>query len=1366
LKGAARAGAAVLALLLGLGPAAQAAAPVRTAVRLPAAPALLGAPSVRLSAPLTSPSFSAPSLAAPSLAAAAPLSAPSVAPLSSPAATLTAPRAARAVLDGAALQAASFAAPEASPSQAKSGAAAAFDLAPAKPAATDGVSASFSAGAAALPKAAFSPAPGRASPAAPAGSAPKARRSWRPYAFAAAAVGGVAVLSALGLDAVSLAPLALLAGTLSDDWTPTAAQTQRFHGLLKDAAAEGTRIPWTAVHDATTAMGLTEEHGGPLVKALIDGGHLVMRDNHSLLRFGFRARVDAHQAGGSADAELAHAADKAALEAVGLMNTSDPLSHARAVSKADTALSRYAQLAKKNGEEPAQAEEARVLRENAVLEVMGGMLRAHRAALLPRAVESSKLALRLADVDESLEWLADAVREAGFPLSMPSTVHAKLKGLMDTLNPSGPDGKPVSDDAAVEGYLAVLEYLEQHPAGAGEQAVARPSDRVPGDPETAAAFASQLFRRLEAGNRVSASAVRDAAQELGLSPRRASSAQTELARWGWLALMGNGTVILSDLPSRQASEPLGPLKAAYTAAVSATRSMNSPDALDRLRAVAMFEEAKAMFAAAPGRDGSRKAFELMGVLQANAALEAAADALRASAKGAQEALDGKRGHYAHLGAEELRQRVSRGKEALAWLQTAYFSTDRRFVIPATMAAMIRAELSLSAFRESLEKRSEGAGAGIKLVRHFFELHAKTASGGGAAVVPFPENAGEVDGLSYSDFPTLNKFGVDLTRLAAEKRGLFPLIGRRGDIRKVVKVLLRLKKSNPLVHGAAGVGKTALIEGLAQLIVAGEVPKLKGKNVVRLDLDALVAGTSKRGEFEERLKGVIKEAQASKGRVILFIDEIHKLVGAGDAEGATDASNILKEALSDGSISVIGATTSEELRRIEGNGALERRFHPIKLEAPSQEEAVAILQGLAPIYEEKHGVELSLPALKKAVELASRYVKSRNLPDSALDLLDDASAEVELKASEAEAAGRAASHAVTEQDLAAEIESATGIPAGEIGADDRAKIKDLPNQLKGRVIGQDEAVDAVAAGIKRGRAGLRDPKQPIASYVFMGPTGVGKTELARATALKVFGSEKAMVRIDMSEYAEKSSKSRLIGAPPGYVGFDQAGQLTEAVRRNPYTVILFDEIEKADPEVLDLLLQVLEDGRLTDGQGRTVDFSNTIIMMTSNLGGSLSGEASVDDDERPRIGFNAVLRGAKVSQDPAKRKARYIAALKAKYRPEFINRIGEDGVIVFNELKDEHMPAILELRIKDLAALEGLRSKKLTVELTPAAKARVLELASTPENKAYGARPIKQIVDRRVADALTDAILDGVIVEGDAAVVDYDAASGKFTAAKR
>ncbi|MDX6770930.1 MAG: ATP-dependent Clp protease ATP-binding subunit, partial [Elusimicrobiota bacterium] len=397
------------------------------------------------------------------------------------------------------------------------------------------------------------------------------------------------------------------------------------------------------------------------------------------------------------------------------------------------------------------------------------------------------------------------------------------------------------------------------------------------------------------------------------------------------------------------------------------------------------------------------------------------------------------------------------------------------------------------------EHGESVVTGLTLMRQFIAHGRTTEEASLPPAAKFPLIA-EGD----KAYENLQKFGVNVTRLAVEGK-LRPLIGRQDDIRKIIKVLLRVQKNNPLVHGEAGVGKTAVVEGIAQMIVDGKLPKLAGKNVIRLDLNALVAGTKYRGEFEERMKAVIEETRKSEGKVILFIDEIHKMVGAGSSESGMDAANILKEALSDGSISVIGATTSEELRRIEKNGALERRFQPIKLDAPTPDQAVDILEGVKPLYEKKHGVTIALETVKKAVELASRYIKSRQLPDSALDLMDDAAAEVELTAAEAKAAGKAARTEVLPEDLAAEVESRTGIPAGDVGADDRVKIKDLPGQLKSRVVGQDEAVEAVAAGVKRGRAGLRDPKQPIASYLFMGPTGVGKTELARATALKVFGS---------------------------------------------------------------------------------------------------------------------------------------------------------------------------------------------------------------------------------------------------------------------
>ncbi|HEX4046801.1 MAG TPA: ATP-dependent Clp protease ATP-binding subunit [Elusimicrobiota bacterium] len=597
-------------------------------------------------------------------------------------------------------------------------------------------------------------------------------------------------------------------------------------------------------------------------------------------------------------------------------------------------------------------------------------------------------------------------------------------------------------------------------------------------------------------------------------------------------------------------------------------------------------------------------------------------------------------------------------------------------------------------------------------------------------------------LDKNDYENLLKYGVDLTQKAADGK-LRPMIGRKAELRQIVKTLLRVEKNNPLVIGEKGVGKTAIINGLARMIVRGEIPQLRGKNVVKIDLNKVIAGTKYRGEFEERMQKILDEAKKSEGRVLLFVDEIHMIMGLGGAEGSADAAQMLKESLADGSISLIGATTMDEFRKIEKDGAMMRRFNPVKLLPPSKEEAEAIVEGVKPIYEKKHGVTIAPETVKAAVALAARYVTDRHLPDSALDLMDDASAEVELKASEAAREGKEnPSKAVTPDDIAQEISMRTGIPAGKLNEDKKSQLKNLPAEMKGQVIGQDEAVEAVAEAVQAGETGYRDPKQPIASFVFLGPTGVGKTELARALAKIKFGSEKNMLRLDMSEYMEKHSVSRLISAPPGYVGHDEGGQLTEPIRRNPYQVILLDEIEKAHPDVFDILLQVLEDGRLTDGQGNTVDFSNTIIIMTSNIGGSLS---------------QAGEEGGK-----AERSRRYLEAFKAKYRPEFVNRVGEDRVIVFNEIAEKsRLGLILDLRLK---ALENqLKDKGLKVALTDAAREAALDKALSQSQ--YGARPVKQIVDREINRALKDAELAGRIADGDAVLVDWDAAAGRYRADK-
>ncbi|MFI5349579.1 MAG: AAA family ATPase [Elusimicrobiota bacterium] len=637
----------------------------------------------------------------------------------------------------------------------------------------------------------------------------------------------------------------------------------------------------------------------------------------------------------------------------------------------------------------------------------------------------------------------------------------------------------------------------------------------------------------------------------------------------------------------------------------------------------------------------------------------------------------------------------------------------------------------------------------------------------AAPTPAPAPARDAQTPALTDFRALDRdsnenlynFGTDITQLAAN--GMMPVIGRKAELRQIVKTLTRVKKNNPLLVGEPGVGKTELINGLAQAIVAGKIPKLKGKNIIKIDIAAIVAGTKNRGEFEERMKNVIAEAKKSEGRVLLFIDEIHMIVKAGDSEGGTTAAQILKDALSDGTLSLIGATTEgKELALLEKDGALLRRFNLIRLKAPSKADAEAIVEGVKAVYEKKHGVTIPAETVKAAVSLAHRYITDRQMPDSVLDLLDDAAAEVELQADEAEAAGKEnPSRVVTPDDVAREVSLRTGIPAGKLTADKKALLKKLPEDLREHLVGQDEAVQEVANAIQAGELGYRDPKQPIGSFVFLGPTGVGKTELARALALVKFGSEKSMLRLDMSEFQEKQSVAKLISAPPGYVGYEDGGQLTEPIRRNGYQVVLFDEIEKAHDDVFDVLLQILEDGRLTDGKGRTVDFSNTIIIMTSNIGARLAQAKA----KKNAIGFDYPGKNSAPSvKTSASRQEGYLEAFKEKYRPEFVNRIGEDRVIVFNDItgKDK-LSLILDLRLKALNV--QLAEKHLTVKLTAAAREAVLEQAlAHPE---YGARPVKQIVDRKINNALKDAEMDDRIADGDAVVVDWDAAAGAFRAVK-
>ncbi len=649
----------------------------------------------------------------------------------------------------------------------------------------------------------------------------------------------------------------------------------------------------------------------------------------------------------------------------------------------------------------------------------------------------------------------------------------------------------------------------------------------------------------------------------------------------------------------------------------------------------------------------------------------------------------------------------------------------------------------------------------------------------------PKNAAK-----KSTTPTLDQYSRDLTRLAAEDR-LDPVIGRREEIMRVIQILSRRTKNNPCLIGEPGVGKTAVVEGLARLIASGDAPEtIDGKRLLSLDLSGMVAGSKYRGEFEERIKKVIQEAQADGG-VLLFIDEIHTIIGAGGAEGALDAANILKPSLARGELQIIGATTVEEYRKhIEKDSALERRFQPVSVEEPSEQDTVEILKGLRPKYEEHHRVSISDGAIEAAVRMSSRYISDRFLPDKAIDLIDEAASRLRLRSAEPTDAVRRAEEkleelnilrekciaegsaeelksisarykraknrlqrlneqressknraglTVTEDDIADIVSGWTKIPVQKLTEAETERIRNLESILHERIVSQDEAVTAISRAIKRGRVGIKDPKRPIGSFMFLGPTGVGKTELTKALAEAVFGSENALIRVDMSEYMEKHSVSKMIGSPPGYVGFDEGGQLSEKVRRNPYSVVLFDEIEKAHPDVFNILLQVLDDGRITDAQGRRVDFKNTIIIMTSNAG--------AENIVTPRrLGFTS---GDDDKKNYADMKDKVLEEVKRLFRPEFLNRI--DEIIVFHQLTKENMGRIVDIMFRDIAK-RSLEQLELTVELADEARQILIDRGYDPK---YGARPLRRILQTMVEDRLAEAVLDRTVLPGDAVLITAD-----------
>ena len=639
------------------------------------------------------------------------------------------------------------------------------------------------------------------------------------------------------------------------------------------------------------------------------------------------------------------------------------------------------------------------------------------------------------------------------------------------------------------------------------------------------------------------------------------------------------------------------------------------------------------------------------------------------------------------------------------------------------------------------------------------------------------------GQKGSATPTLDQYSRDLTVMAAEGR-LDPVVGRDKEIIRLIQILSRRSKNNPCLVGEPGVGKTAIVEGLAQKIVNGMVPdSVKDKRVVVLDMSGMVAGSKYRGEFEERIRNVIDEVRANKG-ILLFIDELHTIIGAGGAEGALDASNILKPSLSRGEIQLIGATTQEEYRRyIEKDAALERRFQPVTVEEPTEQETLEILKGLRPYYEKHHGVTIEDEALEAAVKMSVRYINDRFLPDKAIDIIDEAASKVQLggyrsvpeidqfeteireilqqkelaikkadlsmakelqqrqneieeqiqsrKAKE-ERRNKRKHLTVTENSVADIVSDWTKIPVKKLTGGETKRLAALEKELHKRVIGQDEAVKAVAQAVKRGRVGLKDPHRPIGSFLFLGPTGVGKTELSKALAEAVFGSEQAMIRVDMSEYMEKHSVSKLIGSPPGYVGYDEGGQLSEKVRRNPYSVLLFDEIEKAHPDVFNILLQVLDDGHITDAHGRKVDFKQTIIIMTSNVG----AQAII---EPKKLGF---MSEKDDRQDYERMKSGVMEEVRRLFKPEFLNRI--DEIMVFHPLKKPEIKKIVNILLKNL---EKRCEEQLGIELKISESVKDY-LAESGFDSKYGARPLRRAIQNRLEDPMANKILDGGIKTGD------------------
>ncbi|PZF08369.1 ATP-dependent Clp protease ATP-binding subunit [Curtobacterium sp. MCLR17_034] len=757
-------------------------------------------------------------------------------------------------------------------------------------------------------------------------------------------------------------------------------------------------------------------------------------------------------------------------------------------------------------------------------------------------------------------------------------------------------------------------------------------------------------------------------------------------------------------------------------------------------------------------------------------------------------------------AEEIEQRLPMAHEPLAEQpgRPALTGTAQRILVEATQAARgfgstytdpEHVFFALVMDQETVTGQLLASAGITPQVMQDYAQQAAAAAREGRPMPGTDATIGTAESGPDSDTPTLDQFGTDLTERARDGH-VDPVIGRADEIEQTVEILLRRTKNNPVLIGEPGVGKTAIVEGLAQRIVDGDVPALlQGKRVVALDLPGMLSGTRYRGDFEERLTKAMDEIAAHADDLIVFVDELHTVVGAGGGGegGSMDAGNILKPRLARGDLHLVGATTLNEYRRIEKDAALERRFQPVTVGEPNVEDAVAILTGLAPRYEEHHGVGYTPEALRAAVELSHRYVTDRHLPDKAIDLIDQAGArrrlalsgdvdvealraqvadltarkdravaeehyeeasdlrdeivglEARITAASSADASRAsrpesADTSITEADIAAVVSRATGIPVTRLGSADKTRLAALESELHDRVVGQDDAVRAIAKAVRRSRTGMGDPRRPVGSFLFLGPTGVGKTELAKALASSLFGDESAMLRFDMSEFGERHTVSRLVGAPPGYVGYDEAGQLTERVRRNPYSVILLDEVEKAHPDVFNLLLQVLDDGRLTDGQGRTVDFRNTVVIMTSNIGSEFLASRS------GALGFSPVGATDGYAEDDLR--ARVMGKLREAMRPEFINRI--DEIVLFRKLDRSQIASIVSLLLQDTAL--RLVAQDMLLSVSDAAVDWLAEHGYEPE---YGARPLRRLIQREVDDRIATLVVEGGVTAGDTVRIDVE-----------